>query len=374
MYEVKSSSHVKKEHIYDATFQYLVFSKGYDIKNVYILHLNKDYIREGSISLPDLFVTEDITEKVEEYKEEVLSLRRDAFMVSESDSVEDINACIRPKSCPCISVCHPKLPDYSIYDINRITQNESKVRQLESMGIVDVCDVPDDFKLSEKQRFQVEVAKSKETYIDRKKIEDMFEDLEYPLYFLDYETFNPAVPLFNGYSPFDHITFQYSLHVLDEDGNLDHFEYLHTDRSDPIPHLLDSLREHIKDDGSIVVWNKGFEGGRNKSMGSIYPEYRDFCEGMNDRLFDLMDVFKDNLYHDPLFKGSYSIKYVLPVLVPDLSYDDLNIRNGSMAMASWYDFVFKGEKDEKVIDDLLKYCELDTLAMVRVWEELRKII
>jgi hypothetical protein len=374
MYEVKSSSHVKKEHIYDATFQYLVFSKGYDIENVYILHLNKDYIREGSISLPDLFVAEDVTEKVEECKEEVLSLRRDAFMVSESNSVEDINACIRPKSCPCISVCHPKLPDYSIYDINRITQNESKVRQLESMGIVDIYDVPDNFELSEKQRFQVEVAKSKETYIDKEEIEDMFDDLEYPLYFLDYETFNPAIPLFNGYSPFDHITFQYSLHVLDEDGNLDHFEYLHTEKTDPIPHLLDSLKEYIKDDGSIVVWNKGFEGGRNKSMGSIYPEYRDFCEGMNDRLFDLMDVFKDNLYHDPLFKGSYSIKYVLPVLVPDLSYDDLNIRNGSMAMASWYDFVFKDKGNKNIINDLLRYCELDTLAMVRVWEEVGKVL
>jgi predicted RecB family nuclease len=109
-------------------------------------------------------------------------------------------------------------------------------------------------------------------------------------------------------------------------------------------------------------------------MGSIYPEYRDFCEGMNDRLFDLMDVFKDNLYHDPLFKGSYSIKYVLPVLVPDLSYDDLNIRNGSMAMASWYDFVFKDKEDENIIDDLLRYCELDTLAMVRVWEEVGKVL
>jgi predicted RecB family nuclease len=164
------------------------------------------------------------------------------------------------------------------------------------------------------------------------------------------------------------------LHVLTQDGNLEHFEYLHTKRTDPIPHLLDSLKEHIKDDGSIVVWNKGFEGGRNKHMGGIYPEYRDFCEGMNERLFDLMDVFKDSFYDDPKFKGSYSIKSVLPVLVPDLSYENLDIRNGAMAMASWYDFVFKDEKDERVIDDLLKYCKLDTLAMVRVFEELRKTL
>jgi predicted RecB family nuclease len=294
-------------------------------------------------------------------------------MVSKEDCVENTLACINPKTCPCISVCHPNLPDYSIYDINRITNSESKVRQLESMGVLDICDVPDDFKLSDKQRFQVEVAKSKKAYINREEIRDMFNDLEYPLYFLDYETFNPAIPLFDGYSPFDHITFQYSLHVLSKDGDLEHFEYLHTEKTDPIPHLLSSLKEHIKDEGSIIVWNKSFEGTRNKHMGKVYPEYEDFCEDMNDRLFDLMDVFRNQFYDDPKFKGSYSIKNVLPVLVPELSYEKLDIQNGAMAMASWYDFVFKDKRDEKVINDLLKYCELDTLAMVRVWEELKKI-
>jgi hypothetical protein len=374
MYEVKSSSKVKKEHKYDATFQYLVFSKKYDIDNVYILHLDKEYVKDGEISLPDLFVSDDITEDVKELEEEVLQLRKNAYDISELEDYSKSMSCIRPKECPCPSLCHPNLPNYSIYDINRITGSESKVRQLESMGIVDVFEVPEDFELSDRQRFQVNVAKSKEVYINKGEIRSMFEDLVYPLYFLDYETFNPAIPLFDGYSPFNHITFQYSLHVLDQSGNLTHHEYLHTERTDPIPHLLDSLRENIEDVGSIVVWNKGFEGGRNKSMGSIYPEYRDFCEGMNDRLFDLMDVFRNQLYDDPKFKGSYSIKSVLPVLVPELSYENLGIKNGAMAMASWFDYVFKGEKDEKIVDDLLKYCELDTLAMVRVWEELGKMI
>jgi hypothetical protein len=373
MFEIKSSSKVKKEHIYDATFQYLVFNKGYDIEDVYILHLNKEYVRKGPISLLDLFSKENITKKVKKTRKEVLNLRSGAFMVSKEGCVENTLACINPKTCPCISVCHPNLPNYSIYDINRITNSESKVRQLESMGILDICDVPDDFKLSNKQRFQVEVAKSKKVYINREEIRDMFDDLEYPLYFLDYETFNPAIPLFDGYSPFDHITFQYSLHVLSKDGDLEHFEYLHTEKSDPIPHLLNSLKEHIKDEGSIIVWNKSFEGTRNKHMGKVYPEYEDFCEDMNDRLFDLMDIFRNQLYDDPKFKGSYSIKSVLPVLVPELSYESLDIRNGAMAMASWYDLVFKEEKNKKVINDLLKYCELDTLAMVRVFDELRKI-
>jgi hypothetical protein len=374
MYEVKSSSKVKKEHIYDATFQYLVFSKKYEIGNVYILHLNKEYVRDGDIYLPDLFIAEDITGDVEKLKEEVLQKREKAYQISELDDYTESIACIRPKECPCPSLCHPNLPNYSIYDINRITGNEGSVRMLEGMGVLDVMDVPKGFELSEKQRFQVDVAQSGEVYVDKEGIRDMFEELVYPLYFLDYETFNPAIPLFDGYSPFDHITFQYSLHVLDESGKLDHFEYLHTERTDPIPHLLDSLREHIKDEGSIVVWNMGFEGGRNRRMGEIYTEYMDFCEGMNERLFDLMDVFRNQLYDDPKFRGSYSIKSVLPVLVPELSYESLGIHNGAMAMASWNDLVFNGKEDKNIKNDLLKYCELDTLAMVRVWEELEGMI
>jgi hypothetical protein len=374
MYEVKSSSKVKKEHKYDATFQYLVFDKGYNIENVYILHLNKDYIRDGSLSLDDLFAIDDITEDIEELRDEVLELRKDAFLISELDDVFKSDACIKPKDCPCISLCHPKLPDYSIYDINNLTKNRAKVRELESMGILDVHNIPEDFELTSLQRKQVDVAKSNTVHIDKDEIEDMFEDLDYPLYFLDYETFNPAIPLFDGYSPFDHITFQYSLHVLSKDGDLKHYEYIHTEKTDPIPNLLHSLQQVIGDNGNIVVWNKGFEMTRNREMGKVNPKYAKFCEDMNDRIFDLMDVFQKCLYDDPKFKGSYSIKHVLPVLVPDLSYDDLDIRNGSMAMASWYDYVFNNERDEKIINDLLKYCELDTLAMVRVFEELRKIL
>ena len=374
MYEVKSSTEVDKKNRYDATFQYLVFSKKYDIGNVYILHLNKEYVRDGDIYLPNLFVAESVNEDVEKLKEEVLQLRGNAYHISELDDYHESTACIRPKSCPCLSVCHPKLPDYSIYDINRITGTESKVRQLESMGILDVMDIPKDFELSSKQRFQVDVAQSKEVYMDRDEIKSMFKELEYPLYFLDYETFNPAIPLFDGYKPFDHITFQYSLHVLEKSGKLEHYEYLHTEKSDPIPSLLHSLKRVIGDSGSIVVWSKGFEGGRNREMGEKYPEYRDFCEDMNERLFDLMDVFRNQLYDDSKFKGSYSIKSVLPVLVPELSYDTLNISNGSMAMASWYDYIFKGKGDKKVEDDLLKYCKLDTLAMVKVYDELSDLL
>jgi hypothetical protein len=372
IYEIKSSTKVEKDHKYDATFQYLVFREEYDIGDTYILHLNKEYVKDGEISLQDLFVAENVNEEIEKLKDEVLTLRYDAYLVAKQEDREGIEACIRPKKCPCPSICHPDLPEYSIYDINNITQNEGKVRELEIIG-KDVLDIPKGFDLSTKQRLQVDMAQRGDLYIDKLGIKERFEELRHPIFFLDYETFNPAIPLFDGYKPFDHITFQYSVHVKRDEGNeLEHYEYIHLDKTDPIPTLLESLKKVLGEKGSIVVWNKSFEGSRNTRMGEIYLKYEEFCENMNDRMFDLMEIFRDQLYIDPKIKGSYSIKQVLPLLVPELKYEDLNIKEGASAMINWHEMVY-GTGDE-VKDSLLRYCELDTLAMVRILEEIKKEI
>ena len=373
IYEVKSSTRVKPLHRYDVTFQYLVFKEKYDIGDIYVLHLNKEYIKEGDIYIPDLFTTENVNEYVEKLKDEVIQERYNAYLISKMKDSKDISNCIKPKDCPCISLCHPNIPEYSIYDINKLTGNEKKIRDLESKNIYDIKDVPKDFKLSLKQRFQVNVAQSKNTHINKEDIKERFEQLIYPLYFLDYETYGPAIPIFNGYRPFYHITFQYSLHIKrSKESELEHYEYLHSKRTDPIPTLLSSLKKLLQDSGSIIVWNKTFEATRDKEMGDIYPQYKDFTENMNERMFDLMRIFQDQLYDDPLFKGSYSIKNVLPVLVDNLSYKDMDIGEGATAMVSWYDMVFKDGKDIK--DELLEYCKLDTLGMVRIFEELERRI
>jgi hypothetical protein len=390
IYEIKSTTKVEKDHKYDATFQYLVFREKYDIGNTYILHLNKEYVRDGDISLRDLFVAENVNDEIQKLKEEVLTLRYDAYLIAKQDAREGIEACIRPKKCPCLSICHPNLPEYSIYDINNITRSESKVKELQSFG-ESIEDVPKDFDLSTKQRLQVDMAQRNKRYINKAGIKERFEKLTYPIFFLDYETFNPAIPLFDGYKPFDHITFQYSVHVKRGEGNkgegenergkdgqensesdLEHYEYIHLEKTDPIPTLLTSLREIVGSKGSIVVWNKSFEAGRNKRMGEIYPKYEEFCTNMNERLFDLMEIFRDQLYIDPKIKGSYSIKQVLPLLVPELKYEDLNIKEGASAMINWYEMVYGTGDDVK--DSLLKYCELDTLAMVRILEEVERIV
>lgn len=376
MYEIKSSTSISKQHKYDATFQKLVFSKKYDLGNIYILHLNKEYELRAEINLQSLFIATDITEHTEKLKDQVHLSRYEALDHLRSYTEEQVPACIRPKTCPCLDICHPNLPEYSIYDVNNLTASEKKIRQLEEMEVLSVYDIPHDFPLTEKQKFQVQVAQSNQPSIDTDGIKADLEGLEYPLYFIDYESFNPAIPMYDGYRPYDQIPFQWSLHTMHEpNGELEHSEFIETEQVDPVPAFLTKLREVLGNEGSIIVWNKSFEGTQNKRMGEIHPEFQEFCEDMNNRMYDLMDIFRDGVYAHPKFKGSYSIKKVLPVLVPDLSYDGMDIAEGATAMASWDEMVNKDatpERKEKIRKDLLKYCELDTLAMVRIFEELQK--
>jgi len=378
MYEIKSTTEIKKQHKYDVTFQSLVFVKQYELGDIYILHLNGEYTRNGELNLKNLFTRTKVTGIVSELANEVHILRNSALEVLSEHDYTQVPACIRPKQCPCIDICHPDLPEYSIYDINNITASEKKVRQLENMGVFSIDEVPVSFTLSDKQKAQVLVAQNRQVHIDIDMIRKDLDGLRYPIYFIDYESFNPAIPMYDGYKPYDQMPFQWSLHVRrSKDSELEHYEFIETNITDPIVGFLEALTKVLGSEGSIIVWNKAFEGTQNKRIGEIHPKYKDFCEDMNSRLYDLMDIFRDGIYSRREFKGSYSIKKVLPVLVPDLSYKEMNIAEGATAMTSWYKMVHGsiGAADKsKIKTDLLNYCELDTLAMVRIFEELEKSV
>lgn len=197
LYEIKSSTSLKPGFIYDAVFQYLVVNKQIKIDRVFILHLNKDYVRYSRLNLEQLFIAENITEKVHELKMEVGVKREEALEVTSAVSPEGIQHCFKPKDCPCPQICHPDLLDYSIYDIPGLSKK--KKYQLIEQGILDIKNVPDSFELNAKQRLIVEVAKLNEEYIDREAITREFQHFNYPLYFLDYETYLSAIPMFDGY-------------------------------------------------------------------------------------------------------------------------------------------------------------------------------
>lgn len=380
LYEVKSTNSVKPEHIYDLAFQRVAFEDaGYKIGKVVVIHLDKTYVRKTAVEPSELLTQTDVTEKVEKILPTIRQQAYDAIEVlKQTDEPTKCSCRLKTRSghCPTFNYLNPDIPEYSVFNISRIGAKNLAV--LVDGDIHNVHDVPEDIKLSIGQKNQVLVAKSKEPIINKPAIQELLNELEFPLYFLDYETVSSALPMFNGCTPFQQIPFQYSLHVLREpNGELEHYEYLGRDCvNPPMPELLESLQRHIGDSGSVIVWYKVFETGRNTEMGKAYPEYADFLESVNSRVFDLMDIFSKQHYVHHDFRGSSSIKYILPVLVPEFSYKEMDIQNGLVASIRWYDAVMgvaDKEQAEKTFDDLLKYCCLDTLAMVKIYCYLKNL-
>jgi hypothetical protein len=372
LFEVKSTSNLdKKKHLPDAAFQRFAFEEaGYEISKVHIIYLNKDYCQRTDILRPhEIFIVEDVSGAIEQLLPVVHTEVSHAFNLTISDT--------RPTTCPCrfksssnqcatFKLFNPEVPAYSIYNIARL--NGNKLTELVESGVLNVADVPDDFPLSENQRIQVSVEKSGLKSINKHAMRSELDSLQFPLYFLDYESVNPALPFMAGGKPYQQIVFQYSLHTLESsNAELKHAEYLSRDGSiDKLKLLVQSMRENIGDIGTVIVWNKSFECTRNKEMAELLPEYATFMLGINDRIYDLMDIFAKNYYVDPGFHGSNSIKKVLPILAPELSYKDLIIGKGDIASLRWFEAaIVKNRPDaDQIFDDLLKYCELDTYAMV----------
>lgn len=373
IYEIKSTTSVKKEHAYDATFQSIVTRNNLEINTVNLIILNEDYVRGDSLDLENLFVIHDITNEVNELTPNILSQMRQAVAILNTPSPTGILNCIDPKLCPCLDICHPNLPTDSIYNIPMLL--EKKKRELSEQGILSIQDVPDDFPISAKQRKIVEVMQSHIPHIDIQRIKQLLGSLEYPLYFLDYETYGAALPVYAGYKPYQPMVFQFSLHIVSSNNEApQHEEYLALSPGDPAKELVKHMRKGISDKGMVIVWNKTFESGRNKEMAAMYPEYEKFLLGLNARMFDLADIVNKGHYIHPDFLGSWSIKKVLPVMVPELSYETLSINKGDQAMTSWWELISSKPINQSTANALLEYCKLDTLAMVKIWEKLTKLI
>ncbi len=380
IYEVKASSKVKDEHYDDVAFQKLVAEEsGFTVGKCSVITINGDYVRAGDIDPEQLFVINPVDEKVAELMEITREQAEAAIRFLETEPVPSLaDICAENKlACRFVQRHFPDLPDYTIFNISRL--NKTKHVELLNRGIIDIRDVPDDFKLSGKQRIHVDVARSGVPKIDREGIADRLKQWAYPHHFLDYETFNYAIPQFDGVKPFQQMCFQYSLHTIREPGGeVEHTYFLARYEDNPPRALAASLKEHMAGDlGTVFVWFEGFEKSRNDEMGIMFPEYSDFFADVNAHTQDLMKVFSDNLYVHPDFKGSSSIKKVLPVIRPELSYGSLGIGDGLTASISWFraatwDTLSNDEK-EKVFYDLEKYCELDTLAMVEIYKELVKL-
>jgi hypothetical protein len=376
IYEVKSSTSIKKEHYYDVAFQRLVLEASLKVRDVYLVYVNKDYLHGEELVLDDFFVIENLNEEIEERREEVLWERENALKVVESRSSAGIIPCNHPGSCPSPALCFGDLPDYPIYNLPRLSP--AKKKELRAEGVFSIKELPADYELSGKQELHRQSVLAGQPIFDKRAIQRELESLEFPLYFMDYETYATAFPLYPGYKPYQHVVFQYSLHIIDHDGKLKHHELLLTGEEDPGPSLAPDLLEKIGKSGSVLVWNKSFEMGKTAEMAERYPIYREGLIQINERIYDLMEIFSRGYYVDPGFKGSASLKAVLPVFLPEFenAYEKLTISGGTQALLTWGE-IYKGKIPEdqllQVKKDMLAYCELDTLAMVEIWGRLREL-
>lgn len=380
IYEVKRSAEVKDIHVVDVSFQKVCFeSAGYDIAKTYLIFVNNQYVKNGEIEPAQLLKIEDISADVDALIDETkLNIKSALKLLKEPEEpqIRILKQCAKPYDCPFASYCHADRPEHSIYDIAG-GLSEKKLNALLDQGILEIKDIPEEFLTNEKQRLHQHTVKHDEVYIEKSEIKKHLAELKYPLYFIDYETFAPAIPLFDGYRPYQRIVFQYSLHVQDSPkSKLRHYEFLANEHGDPTPALVDSLKKAVTEPGTFISWNSGFEKGCNTEMAKRVPEHTDFLQSINDAMFDLMLVFKHGHYVHKDFHGRASLKKVLPVLVPKLSYKKLNIQEGETASASWqklFDPEMSAADKKKLYKDMLAYCELDTLAMVEILGVLRKV-
>lgn len=378
--EVKSSLSVKDYYYEDIAFQRYVFeSAGYKIRKSILMHINGEYVRKGDINVNDLFIEVDLTEQSIAKRKDIEQNLKSLNTILKSETAPSIKIsdhCSNPNGCDYTDYCWRDVPEYSVY--NLLSRSKAKRDLLISQGIIDVKDIPEDFELTDNQMLDYVCHKTGRANIQKDDIKQFLDRLEYPLYYLDYETIWPAIPLFDGASPYKQIPFQFSLHMQNKkDGKLQHVEFLNQDSTDPRPALAKSLVENIGDTGSVIVYNQNFEESRNKELMEVFPEYKDKLDSINKRMVDLLVPFRSRYLYDPKMNGSASIKQVLPTFVPELSYQDLEIGDGGDASKSYIktlDPETSQEEKEKIYKALKAYCGLDTLAMVKLIEVLQKAI
>lgn len=383
LYEIKATNSVdKKLHLPDLAFQSELLTRcGIEIRTTGVIHLNPDYVREGELNPAKLFMMSDVTESIDNMREAIRAeMERALTYLNAEKEPPGPCTCIfkgRSSHCATFSYSNPHIPEYSVHDIARIGLSKAKLIELIDGNVYELQNIPESIELSEIQRNQVNAHITGRPIVRIDKIAEELRSLIFPLYFLDYETFPSALPRFDSFSPYQQIPFQYSLHIVESpDKEPVHFEFLHEGKDDPSPHLAAQLSKDIGKIGTVVTWNKKFESGRNEELGQRLPQFKGFFGDVNSRIYDLMDIFSKQYHVHKDYKGSTSIKYVLPVLAPELKYDDLEIKEGGTASQKW-NIMTTGdmsvEERSKIATNLKTYCKLDTYAMYRIWKYLQKL-
>jgi hypothetical protein len=373
LYEVKSSTSVKEHHWDDVAVQYYVLSGcGLRINKAFLVHINNSYVRQGDIVPEELFVLQDITgivrEKQASIPEELAGMR--AMLRGKEPKIDIGPHCSDPYDCDFMDHCWRHVPEYSVFSLRGrgIDQWE-----LYRQGVIKLQDVPLE-SLNLMQRMQAEYFLDRKSHADPAKICEFLKKVRFPVCFLDFETFNSGIPLFDGTRPYQQVPFQYSLHRIDAEGEeARHFEYLAQPDVDPREEIAERLVNEIPFGACVIAYNMSFEKMVLRALGGSIPKLRKRLNAVTEGMIDLMEPFKRRDIYDWRMNGSYSLKSVLPVLVPGMTYEGLAISDGAMASEAYFTMgTIAGPAElSKLRAALLEYCRQDTLGLVRLLEKMR---
>lgn len=382
IYEVKSSTTVKDINLHDIAYQnYVLENLGFNVTKVFIVHIDNTYIRQGPIEIKKLFTIVDQTAQAKELygdvKERIEFLKK--YMKQSTEPELDINEnCFSPYNCGYWGYCSRHLPEFSVFNVS--TMFKTKKFEYYRNGIIDFQDVLYNAKLNHKQMIQVSTrVQDLPPHIEKEKIQSFLNTLYFPLYFLDFETYQLAIPPFDDISPYTKVPFQYSLHFANsKQGELFHKEFLGVPGQDPRRELAEKLTKDIPRDACVIAYNAGFEKGVIAKLAELFPDLAKDLMNIHENIKDIMTPFQKGHYYMKEMKGSYSIKCVLPALFPNersLNYQNLSlIHDGGEASEIFPAMADMTEDEIKPLRKaLLEYCKLDTFAMVKIWQKLMEV-
>ncbi|MCV3387058.1 DUF2779 domain-containing protein [Campylobacter sp. IFREMER_LSEM_CL2256] len=379
--EVKSSTSLKDVYIDDCALQYYVLSNlNYKIKQVNLIHLNNEYYRSDFLDINQLFKINDITKEVllnQNQVKENLKYFEEILSKKEEPDIDIGTHCFDPYECDGYEYCWIKQRNLcekeNVFNIPKFKksfefyyQNTYNFEDLDDLSI-----------FTKNQQIQIKASLNKEIYINKENIKKFLDTLTYPIYHLDFETFMQAIPEYKGIRPYMQIPFQYSLHI-DHKDKLEHKEFLSECGIDPRYEFAKNLINDIPKDVCVLSYNASFEKGVIRNLALAFPEFSEHLLNIEKNIKDLMIPFQNKDYYHYKMQGSYSIKKVLPALIPDMeqAYNDLDlIHNGSEAMQSFEAMQNMDENERKAYRQaLLEYCKLDTLAMVKILKHLEELV
>lgn len=361
--------------------QWIIENSGFHIDHTYLIRINTEYVLNGELNIQEFFHITNMDEYTSTELIDVEDYIHNGELILEKHDMNhepDININPNCKSCMFWNHCSKVLPTYSVFNLYRI--NFKTAIKYYDQGLVDFSQMQNTDIPNTKQQTQIDCTLNNKDYINKEGIQSFMSKLKYPIYFLDFETEQFAIPKYQHTKPYQQVPFQYSLHwKTSEDSELMHSEFLGDGLSDSRRQLAEKLCLDIPLNACTTAYNKSFECGRIREMAKEFPDLAEHLNNIADNIVDLLEPFQSGFYYSPSMNGSFSIKKVLPALFPqdpDLNYSNLpgNVHNGVDAMTI-YPLLpnMTEEEKEATRTALLQYCCLDTYAMVKIWEKLKSV-